>query len=177
MPELRLAPRTTDPEKHPRLLATYESGLTRIYTLSYVLDTWIANQQVNTLKHEECRNAIAHFLLDPFANTLNMDTGTLDQCLRASEQGGTVLSHHHSNKVQLNTILIIVAPSAVAVYGNLSGERLVKRDFGTSRAVAAKIVQKYSMPVLVVILEDGQCAILSLPNCDIVRTMQIPYGR
>jgi hypothetical protein len=107
-----------------------------------------------------------------------MDTGSLDQCLRAAEQGGTPHMHHHNqDKAQLNTISIIVAPSALTVFANLSGERLVKREFGQSRAVAAKIVQKYAMPVLAVILDDGQCAILSLPNCEVVRIMQIPYGR
>lgn len=167
-----------DSERHPRLLAAYESGVTRIHTLSYVLDTWIVNQQVKTLDHDECRNPIVHFLLDPFGNTLDVDTGTLDQCLRASEQAGATGGYHHTHdKAQLNTISIVVGASALAVYGNFSSDRLVKREFGSSRAVAAKIVQKYAMPVLAVIFDDGQCAILSLPNCEIVRTMQIPYAR
>lgn len=151
--------------------------MTRIYTLSYVLDTWIVNQQVDTLCHDESRNTIAHIVLDPHGNVLGMDTGALDQCLRASEHGGSAGHHHNPDKAYLNTISVIVGSNALTVFGNLSGERLIKRDFGNSKAVAARVVQKYAMPVLMVILNDGQCAILSLPNCEVIRTMQIPYGR
>ncbi|KAK9900591.1 hypothetical protein P389DRAFT_192855 [Cystobasidium minutum MCA 4210] len=167
----------SDTERHPRLLAAYESGITRIHTLSYVLDTWIVDQQIHTLRHEESGDIVAHMLLDSQGNVLSMDTGSLDDCLRASGHESPAPAHHHPDKAYLETISIIVGSKALTVFGNLSGERLLKRDFGTSTAVAARIVQKYAMPVLMVILSDGQCAIFSLPNCDVVRTMQIPYGR
>lgn len=108
-----------------------------------------------------------------------MDTVSLDECLRAAEQGDTSITshHHHQDKAYLNTISILVGSSALTVFGNLTGERLVKRDFGQSTAVAARIIQKYAMPVLLVIFNDGQGAVFELPSCDVARTMQIPYGR
>jgi hypothetical protein len=154
--------------------------LIKVYTLSYTLDTWIVNTNSTSLRHDSCRQAISHFLLDPHGNTLDLDGANLDTCLRADQQvamGHTPAYQHEPAGGLLHTISIVVTPSMLAVFGNLTSERLVKRDFGQSRAVAARVISKYAMPVLAIIMDDGQCAILSLPNCGVVRTMQIPYER
>ena len=169
-------------EQQPKLLASYNSGTTRIFTLSYTLDTWIVNTSFTSFQHTSLQKPLASFVLDSHGNSSLLTATTLDDCLREQERQSSSLMHapHSSSTHQskrLQAILIVVSESSLNVKANLTGERLLKRDFQGSRAVTAKIVRRYGMPVLVVAMQDGKCVIFSLPRCEAIKTMHLNYER
>ena len=170
-------------EQHPKLVAAYQSGLVRVFTLSYTLDTWIVITAFTHVEHASLQRPVAVFLLDAHGNSLALTGTALDDCLRAQErQAATASAHHHHHRPQsqpgmLHTILVIVSEAAINVHANVTGERQLKRDLGPSKAVEARVVRRYGMPVLVVIMQDGQCVVFSLPRCEVVKTMHLSYER
>lgn len=145
--------------------------------MTYTLDTWIVSSVVRTLHHDDLRQPISSFVMDPHGNELGLDSSTLDQCLLASEGNHGNHTDYQDDKAHLNTILVVISSSTLSVYANVTAERLARKDFSGSQAVAAQIIYKYSMPVLVVLFADGQCAVFSLPGCDVIRTQHVPYER
>jgi len=55
---------TSDPNPQIRLLASYESGLTRITTLSDGLAGWTADKKPATVTHDSQARPIASFIID-----------------------------------------------------------------------------------------------------------------
>ena len=164
-----------DPERHPRLVVIYSSGLVRILTLSFTLDTWIVNSHAHTFQQSTLAKPVAVHLLDPFGNSLTLTGTALDDCLRRQESSS--VSDAPNDKSALNTLLVVISEGGLTVKANLTGERLLRREFGSARAVSASVVKRYGMPVLVVIMHDGSCVVFSLPKCEEVKSMRLAYER
>ena len=73
--------------------------------------------------------------------------------------------------------MIVVSEGSLTVKANLTGDKLHKREWGNGRAVAARIVRRFGMPVLVVQMADGSCVVFNLPKCEEIRTMKLSYER
>ena len=172
---LTLIHQQADPERHPRLIVLYSSGLVRILTLSFTLDTWIVNSHAHTFQQSSLAKPVAVLLLDPFGDSLTLTGTALDDCLRRQESSS--VADAPSDKSALNTLLIVVSEGGLTVKANLTGERLLRREFGSARAVSARVVKRYGLPVLVVIMHDGSCVVFSLPKCEEVKSMKLGYER
>lgn len=164
---------TTDSERHPRLIAGYNSGLSRCFTLSYTLETWIVNTAFSTFEHTSLQSPLIMFAMDPFGNPLPLNGSTMEASLKAHERAP--MSYQSASG--LNTLLVAVSTSSLNIKANIDGERLLRKDFTPHKAVAAQLVQKYGMPVLAVLLTDGYCHILSLPKAEVIARLRINYDR
>ena len=150
----------------------------RIFTLSYVLDTWIVDASVQAFQDRSFAKPVAVLLLDPYGNSLDMTTAALDDCLKREEQrNSSQSSASASESGHLNTLMIVVAEGSLTIKANLTGDKLHKREWGSGRAVAARIIRRFGMPVLVVQMADGSCVVFSLPKCEEIRTMKLSYER
>lgn len=150
----------------------------RVFTLSYTLDTWIVDSSVLTFQDRAFVRPVAVILLDPYGNSLDMTTSALDDCLRREEERGTSRgSAQEFESGNLNTLLIVVAESSLTVKANLTGDKLLRREWGAGRAVAARIVRRFGMPVLLVQMADGSCVFFSLPKCEEIRSLKLSYER
>lgn len=111
--------------------------------------------------------------MDPHGNSLPLNGTTLEATLKAQARGPT----NSTGGGALHTILIVVSEHSLTVKANITGERLLKRDFATHKAVAAQMVWRHGMPVLVVLLADGKCSIYALPKCEEIKTFRISFER
>lgn len=129
------------------------------------------------MQHGSLASPLFASVFDRHGIPQDLTGSSLDECLRRQSHAPSSNHHHAKDGHGLNSLLAVVSESCISVYANITGERLVKKEFGQVKAVSAQLVNRYGLPVLVVVMQDGQCVVWSLPQCDPVRTLQVQFER
>lgn len=156
--------RRADHERTPRLIVVQESGLTRIFDLSQVAGTWVLRQKVTSVQRDTVAGAFSSFVIDKLGVPALANPGHLQRALAHQNAFDDLEA-----KGALTAIWVTVAPNAVGVYFNVDGPRTAVHE--GSGFVAAQVVVRFGVPVLVVVGKSRNITVLSLPDLSQVTRM------
>lgn len=165
------AHRKTDTDRGLRLIASYDNGTTRVYTLKHALHTWLCNaESIQTSEHGSLTRPLTSCALDPRGRLCEPDGQALQSLLNDMPDDGVA-------KDELLSVLIVAAKHSVSAISNTTGTRFAKYE-STLTLIAAKVISKENASAILLLAEDTTVIALSLPGLkEVYRSQRMPGSR
>ncbi|KAK4685038.1 hypothetical protein P7C73_g5117, partial [Tremellales sp. Uapishka_1] len=163
------------PDSHPRprLIVSYVSGMTKIYSLVNVLGEWIVETKPPTFTNESLAGPIASFVLDPLTGTQYLPTAESLQAVMRPP-GGSPDSKREA--AAPHCVWIAASKKSIRCAINFSGDRVAKVELTEEELTDVFYVTRHGQKVLVAITNNGSALFYSVPFLELITRMDLYFG-